>query len=331
MRGNKLPAFLLFPLPVMALLLPMYHIVAAESPSPSPASTSRSAIVAFELMNNKIVIPCTVEQAAPMRMILDSGMGWDGLLVYNPDRRKQISLIDPVPMNVGGAGSGVAAGAMVSESMRVLIGDLVLERQTIAVLQNNDFEGFPSDGVIGFSLLGHYAVEIDHEERKLILHDPEKWNADASWTAIPIYFKEKNIPWVQIEVEVESQKPRKIQCYIDSASSETLEILLRNDQEFKIPRQAVQYSLGRGLSGEIIGKKAGIASVRIGPFTLYKPEAAFIPAEVRSKQKNADGVAGNGLLVRFEVIFDYPHKKLYLKPRPQASETMRNDAESDPA
>jgi metal-dependent amidase/aminoacylase/carboxypeptidase family protein len=41
---------------------------------------------------------------------------------------------------------------------------------------------------------------------------------------------------------------------------------------------------------------------------------AFTPAEVRSKQPGADAVVGNGLLRRFDCIFDYHAKRLYLRP-----------------
>jgi hypothetical protein len=54
--------------------------------------------------------------------------------------------------------------------------------------------------------------------------------------------------------------------------------------------------------------------VKIGPFRLENVVTAFPPAEVRSKQEGADGIIGNDLMRRFNVIFDYGNKRLYLKP-----------------
>ena len=51
---------------------------------------------------------------------------------------------------------------------------------------------------------------------------------------------------------------------------------------------------------------------------------AFAPTLVRSKQDGADAVIGNGLLCRFNVVFDYAdtsQARLWLKP---------NDAFDDP-
>lgn len=46
----------------------------------------------------------------------------------------------------------------------------------------------------------------------------------------------------------------------------------------------------------------------------FRVMASFAPSEVRSKQDNADAILGNGSLRRFNLIFDYTNKKLYLKP-----------------
>jgi len=80
--------------------------------------------------------------------------------------------------------------------------------------------------------------------------------------------------------------------------------------------------LGRGLSGDIMGKRGIIAKVIIGPYELKNVTAAFADAAVRSKQRGADGVIANNLLRRFNLIFDYAGKKLYLKPNSHIAESF---------
>jgi len=53
--------------------------------------------------------------------------------------------------------------------------------------------------------------------------------------------------------------------------------------------------------------------VIIGPYELSDVMVAFAPAEVRSKQRGADGVIDNNLLRRLNLIFDYSNKKLFIK------------------
>jgi len=77
------------------------------------------------------------------------------------------------------------------------------------------------------------------------------------------------------------------------------------------------------LGGDINGKRGKISKVSIGPFELSDVAAAFAPAEVRSKQKGSDGVIANNLLRRFNLIFDYSNKKLYIKPNTHFSEPFK--------
>ena len=108
--------------------------------------------------------------------------------------------------------------------------------------------------------------------------------------------------------------PVQIACYIDYASSEAVELLLKPDQKFAVPNAMKEVYLGRGLSGDINGRIGKIAKVIIGPHEITNVPAAFVAAEVRSKQNGADGVIANNLLRRFNLIFDYARRKLYVKP-----------------
>lgn len=268
----------------------------------------------FTVDYNKTILSVDASLSRPLRIILDSGMGWDGLLIYNPDIRDSIRLVSPVAANVGGAGQGSAPSAMFSDSMSFSVGNVEFTNQRFVVLQTDAFKGFPSDGVTGHSLLGHYAVEINYDDSTITLHDPEPFRADDSWTAIPLVFNENNIPWMKVGISVADEEPVLLDCYIDYASSETLELLERPDQKFTLPAETREVYLGRGLSGDIHGKMGNISKVIIGPYEINDLEAAFVPAQVRSKQAGADAVVAAGLLNRFNLIFDYAHSILYLSP-----------------
>ena len=102
--------------------------------------------------------------------------------------------------------------------------------------------------------------------------------------------------------------------YIDLASEEALEMLVRADQKFTMPAKLDSSYLGTGLSGDIHGSRGRSRHLWLGGYMLSDVRTAFAPAEVRSKQKGADGILGNDCLRRFNVIFDYAHQRLYLKP-----------------
>jgi hypothetical protein len=90
--------------------------------------------------------------------------------------------------------------------------------------------------------------------------------------------------------------------------------------KFRMPSNVEEVLLGRGLSGDVYGKTGRIAKLVIGPYELKDITASFASAEVRSKQANADAILGVGSLRRFNLIFDYANKKLYLRPNRRFNE-----------
>lgn len=277
-------------------------------------ANSKTDLIPFRLINSKTILPVKVGDSRELRIILDSGMGWDGLLIMNPGLRDSIKLINPQEANLGGAGSGNSQPALVSNSMNFIINKTEFQNQRIVVLSSDHYKGFKNDGVIGYSLFGHYLMEIDYDNLTISLYPPGQKTIDDSWTEIPVTFNERNIPCIDLQVSIEGETAVALNCYIDYASSESIELLIKPGQKYSLPDSTEEYYLGRGLSGDIYGRRGKISKVVLGPYEIKNLSAAFAPAEVRSKQKGADAVVANNLLRRFNLIFDYSNKKFFIKP-----------------
>ena len=280
-------------------------------------------VIPFELVNNKTIITAAIGEARPVKIVLDSGMGWDGMVITNTDLVDSIILINPMEASIGGAGNSGEATAVFSDSMTFKIGEKEFNDQRIVILRQGGFRGGSFDGVTGYTIFGRYSVEVNYDRSEITLYQPGEFKIDNSWTEIPIYFKENMIPWIDASIVIENEKPIPISCYIDYASSEAIELLLKSDQKFKMPHNTEDYYLGRGLSGDINGKKGKISKVIIGPYEVTDISAVFAPAEVRSKQKGADGVISNNLLRRFNLIFDYSNRRIFLKPNSDFNEPFK--------
>jgi len=79
-------------------------------------------------------------------------------------------------------------------------------------------------------------------------------------------------------------------------------------------KAGIQYPFNFETVPVLPGKTGTVSKLIIGKYELHNLKAAIAPASVRSKQKNADAIIGNNSLRQFNLIFDYKHKKLYLKP-----------------
>jgi hypothetical protein len=263
---------------------------------------------------NVTIIPVKIGEVGPLKILLDTGMAFDGLLIYNPDLNDSIKLNDAIEVSVPGAGSGKPSTALMDESASFSVADIEFKNQKIILLQNDIYKGFPTDGVIGSSILGNYTTEINYDNEEIILHNPEELTIDKSWESIPIHFKKNQIPWIDVSIVIENECPITISTYIDLASGDAIELLEKENMQFTLPEKTKKTYLGRGLSGDIYGKKGKISKLIIGSYELNEVIAAFAQAEIRSKQENADGILGNDALRRFNLIFDYTNKLLHIKP-----------------
>ena len=269
--------------------------------------------VPFKLERNKIIIPTSINGSRPMRLILDTGMRFDGVYLFRKELADEIDMTGAIDVRVPGAGSGEASTAKMTESGSLTFGDVTVDSQRVIISSSPHTQRFPTDGVIGWNLFGHYAAEVDYDRELIILHDTAEIAPDSSWTMIPVTMQD-GLPFFNARVEVVEGEVVPVTLYIDLASSDALEMLVSENQKYTMPDSIQQSSLGVGLSGEIHGSRGTSRQVWIGDYSLSTIPTSFAPAKVRSKQEGADGILGNWYMMRFNTIYDYTHNRLFLKP-----------------
>jgi hypothetical protein len=279
-----------------------------------PKKSQEKIEIPLNIKNNKSHVTVKVGDVVIPDILLDTGFAFDGLMIYNPDYKDSLDLTDAIEVNIGGAGGGEDSKASMFDSSFFYLGDVEMKNQKILLLQGDIYKGFPSNGLIGYSIFGHYITEFNYDNNTMILHNVDELNPDSTWTAIPVYFKNNNIPWLEVSVAIGEEEPVSISTYIDYAAADPLLLLEKDDIKFRLPEKMTEVHLGKGLSGDIYGRTGQISRLTIGPYELVNVKSSFTDAKVRSKQENADGILGIGLLRRFNTIFDYANKKLYLKP-----------------
>ncbi len=279
----------------------------------SGANDNGALRVPFNIDRNRVIIPTSVNGSRELNLILDTGMAFDGVYLFHKEFVDEIDTSGAIEVQVPGAGAGEASTAVMIETGRLAFGDVAIDSQMVIISRSPHTQSFPTDGVIGWNLFGHYAVEIDYDKEIITLHDSLIVGDYTSWSVIPIKLK-KGIPFLEGELEVVAGERVLMSFYIDLASGDALELLTGPDQKFTMPDSLVDQYLGTGLSGDIHGQIGRCQVLRISSYELRDVAASFAPAKVRSKQEGADGILGNDLIRRFNVIFDYANARLYLKP-----------------
>jgi hypothetical protein len=278
--------------------------VFAESPQKIP----------FEIDRSKVILSVRINDSRPLRIILDSGMPGRGILLFKKELGEELNLRSAEIYRIRGAGRGSRSSVMRVASQNLSIGDVGFSNQAVMVLQSDTMSGFSTDGVIGNSIFGPHAVRFDFEDKIITLMESGSFRPDSSWEFLDMTFNDHGIPFIKAAVSVSGENEIPLQVYIDSASGEALELLVRPGQRFILPEDLETRYLGRGLSGDISGLFGQVTRLRLGSFVLENVPTAFPQADVRSRQPGADGILCNGTLMRFHVVFDFSQGKLFLKP-----------------
>ncbi len=277
--------------------------------------------IPIDVKYNRTYVTVQIGKYVIPNILLDTGFSYDGLMLFNSSYGDSLEISRAVEVRVGGAGSGEAPSALMIDSLIFSIGNVKMVNQPIIIMQGNINMG--ANGIIGYSIFGHYITEFDYDKYTMTLYNSDFIQIDSAWTGIPMYFKNNNIPWIDASVKIESEEPVQLSMYIDFAAGDEIVLLEKPGMKFAIPKEIKEVFIGRGLSGDIYGKSGIISKLIIGPYELNNLNASFTDAKIRSKQDNADAIIGNTSLRRFNLIFDYSNKKLYLKPNSNFKDALR--------
>ncbi|HET6277868.1 MAG TPA: aspartyl protease family protein [Candidatus Polarisedimenticolia bacterium] len=270
--------------------------------------------IPFELKNNHVIIPILVN-GSKFDVVLDTGMPMDGLMLYGSDRVDGLGLkYAGFKAHIGGAGGeGDRLEADIAMGVTIDVGDLRLRNATTIV--SPPLHHFTSyhDGVIGASLFNNFVVDINYDDGRIGLHDPAAYVPAANAVSVPLTF-EHNVPYAEVTVTTDEGKVVPLHVVVDLGASHGISLNAGTTGGIGVPARAIRTVIGRGVSGEVRGRVGRVQSLELGGVSLAGVVATF-PDDEHQHPRGMDsrnGNLGDGVLQRFNVAFDYAHRRMLL-------------------
>ena len=110
--------------------------------------------IPFKIKRNRIILPMKVENSRELDIILDTGMTIEGVYLFHKELGDEIGIDKFIKVRVGGAGSGEASYAIMSDSFNLSLSDCTISHQKVIIAQNKTTQRFPTYGVLGYNLSG---------------------------------------------------------------------------------------------------------------------------------------------------------------------------------
>ncbi len=270
--------------------------------------------IPFEFELDKVILPVTVNGKKTVRLILDTGMP-EGIFLMKPRAADDMEL-DYVAANVmlRGAGPGTSSAKM-AMGADLKLAEIAFTNQRVIVLNE---EGTISrtewDGAIGASVFNRFVVKIDVEKEMLRLYDPKAFDAAMAGDAIDLTLT-RTKPYIKASLNIEGKKEVSILAIIDTGASAGP--VISTARGWIAPANSIDAVLGGGVGGDVVGAVARAHSLSVGATKLKDIVVYFNRGEMPGEK---EALIGMRVLNRFHLTFDYPGKKMYLKPNTRFEE-----------
>jgi len=281
----------------------------------------KSVTFDFKSSNNLIIIPVAINNSDTLNFILDTGVRYPIITELPFVNKLNLNYLQPI--NVKGLGEGEQLTAYRSGNNIINLNGLVAYDQEIHMVINENFQishilGMPVHGLIGFNLFKDYVVKIDYAEHKITLIKPEffDYKARERDIVLPLSF-EQGKPFVTTSIVTDKNEDVPVKLLVDTGASDAIWLSTNSDSRISLPENHIETFLGRGLSGDLYGKKGRIGAIWVGPLVLYEPIVAFPDNELVDQligKNDRNGTLGAEILRRFYITMDYPGKRLILRP-----------------
>lgn len=281
----------------------------------------KSITFPFKSSSNLIIIPVAINNSDTLNFILDTGVRYPIITELPFVNKLNLNFLQPI--NVKGLGEGEQLTAYRSGNNTINLDGLVAYDQEIHMVISENFQishilGIPVHGLIGFNLFKDYVVKIDYTDHKITLIKPEyfTYKEKEKDIVLPLTF-EQNKPFVTTSIVTDKNQDVPVKLLVDTGASDALWLSTNSDNRISLPENHIETFLGRGLSGDLYGKKGRIGAIWVGPLVLYEPIVAFPENDLVDQlitRNDRNGTLGAEILRRFYVTMDYPNKRLILRP-----------------
>jgi hypothetical protein len=282
----------------------------------------------FDLHNNLIILKVSINGSSPLSFILDSGVS--DVIITELGYGDSLELNYARQIKVKGLGKGEPVDAYYSVLNEISFAGLKSSNQNIRVLMQDVFSlskrmGRPIHGIIGYSVFQKYIVEIQYSRKKIIFHDPEKYQPHHKRRGFTLPLEVENTkPYIMAAANIQGDSLIPVKLFLDTGASHTLWLAEDCKNSICVPEDAVEKYLGAGLNGDITGHMSVVDKLKIDKIEFKGMITSFPDQESVQHLftvNNRNGSIGAEILRRFNITFNYQDREITFVP----NHNLRNE------
>jgi hypothetical protein len=281
--------------------------------------------IEIKLHSNLIIVPAKVN-GVELYFILDTGATKD--IIFSLVGIDSLQMKAGRYISINGYGSEVPINALLTSGNKVELGNFIIDEEAqFLVVESTEINFAPKldidvHGILGAKFLKNLITHFDYENEFLrIYKDSESFPSylrDAQ--SFDLSFKNFR-PFFNGELDFKN-KVRKLELLIDTGSGDALWVFDEFDSAFELDNSFEDY-LGYGMNGAVIGLRTKAKSLQLLNNTLKKVALSFPYKEYTGSsndQRQHNSSLGGEILRRFDMVINYPEKKIIMLPNENFNE-----------
>jgi len=275
--------------------------------------------IPFRFQNNFILVDVLFNDTYPLTFIFDTGSESTILIKKTYVELRKIKY--DREYKVYGSDFQRELIVRLAKGMNMELPKLPAKNVPILVLDDDYYKferytGLKIHGILGMDLFRLVVIQIDYDKQKIILHRPEHFKAPSKkFIKFPVEVY-RNKVYIDTKGAIQNEATN-LKLLMDTGANISLLLHNNSDSTIALPSKLIPGKLGDGLGGFIEGYMGRTRTLSVGDFEFNNVVTNFqeLPEGLDSVYINGrNGILGNALLSRFNVIFTPYSNTVYLRP-----------------
>lgn len=272
------------------------------------AQSAPKAIIPFTLKDNCIYVRCAVNATDSLTFLFDTGA--DGSVINGASAVAKNLTRSGTALNVGSNGRNTVDQ---SPGNTITFGTLMKTNTTFTIIP---YETSAFDGVFGTDLMAGYVIEINYQKKELRFYDTVQQVNLSGYSRHKLRFI-GNYPTIRCSVTAQNKRYTGwfgLDTGADNVLTVSAPFVKQHGLITKLPK--IGSSVSQGSDGSSYENPIALAAViHVGHQPFYR-----LPIDLSQSTEGIDATAdkagywGNNFLKRFDAVWDFQNRTLYLRP-----------------
>lgn len=282
-------------------------------------SGSSATGIPFNFENDHLMVLGSVNGSKPLWFLIDTGAE---ATILNAPRLAEMGLTSFGATSTTGGGN--SAGYAYADAARLTVGGVAVLDQRVGVMDLHGLEkiyGMPMAGLIGYDFISRFVMRVDYAHKTIDLYEPSGWVYRGAGAKLPFVIEEGH-PHVPGTIAVSGAPPIAADMVVDSGAAGTVNlstpfVKANNLLELAHTAPADRPTTMAGSEKEFFAQT--LVRGRLDGFTLAGVTVRDVPTSLMVgttgayASGNFSGTIGQGLLHRFDTVYDYARRTIYLE------------------